>query len=943
MVWWIGLNKALGYRRHVALCIVVALGIGLFSHTALAGDARLEAAQNRLTSLGYTPGRANGKMSARTRQALRAYQKDQALKPTGKLDGPTAKLLLEVPSSGIAPQNKTLTPSPTAPKNGPAETSISPSVLSSPGTSNPPTLPPSPSTSSAPPAYPSVSETQSQSSRVDTPPTKSGGSNLGAILTLFLGALGLAIIVKRSKSKRTSSHVQSSEPVFQASPVSSTGETVATVPTSKLAIPVGSTPSPAQNPSKSNIRIIPIEDEDFQKIKPPNAARPSETRWVGKSAEVEVRGVKITRGLFFLGEKLGSNGWQNENCLVRPSLNVVFGRGGDDLPYYPNYSNITPTARGAYLRWLASSRDDPSTPIGLVFLYFYGLEYRLLQQNAVADRSDIIAEVERLLLIYGEQRSFSHYARTLLAAARFGQEIQEPTPSLDRIYNSEIPIEVRYWLGLKVARGTPLNARDALLWLANLPDCNFRTPAVRCFDYFQKLWTQRFDAQHKAGLKISAPTTMLKPTYRAASSSFAVDLLTPKERVPDISVINAPLRRLRDLAEECTVALEPYSRYLGRNPAEQTNASALLLLPAELQSDAVFGALARRIETLLASNAGLTTLSSLCEVLGIKIPSAGRVPQSAVLQASQILNRLSIGMEPDRRYGGIQAERSGPIVLFKIDDISPTDGQSTAHQSSRTLVEVGILAAAADGTVSDDEFRSLEQFIAGLSATTPGELSRLRAYGLALRYDLPKQQAVWKRLSTLSAIARTSIAQLGVSLVLSDGQISASEVKFLERLYTALGLDPNDVYAALHRQEATSEPPTTTQPGPIANGKIVIDRERLERLRSETNAASNLLADIFKDDEADHASPIVVSEPSAFPGLDADHAAIVQQLVAEGSLTRPVFDELARQHRLLPDGAIETINQWAFDQFDEPILEDDDTVIIVEHLRNTLSSTRVTV
>ena len=182
MAWWVGLDKALGCRRHAALCVAFALGVGFFSHTALAGDARLEAAQDRLTSLGYTPGRVNGKMSARTRQALRAYQKDQALKQTGKLDGPTAKLLLGVLANGIAPQNKTLTPAPTIPKNTPAETSISPAALSPPRMNDPPTSTISPPASSALPANPSVSKTRPQPSRVDTQPTKPSGPNLGAII-----------------------------------------------------------------------------------------------------------------------------------------------------------------------------------------------------------------------------------------------------------------------------------------------------------------------------------------------------------------------------------------------------------------------------------------------------------------------------------------------------------------------------------------------------------------------------------------------------------------------------------------------------------------------------------------------------------------------------------------------------------------------------------------
>ena len=54
----------------------------------------------------------------------------------------------------------------------------------------------------------------------------------------------------------------------------------------------------------------------------------------------------------------------------------------------------------------------------MVFLYFYGLERRLIGERAVEDRADIVAEVERLRGVYGANRSFSRYSEELLAAAR---------------------------------------------------------------------------------------------------------------------------------------------------------------------------------------------------------------------------------------------------------------------------------------------------------------------------------------------------------------------------------------------------------------------------------------------------------------------------------------------------------------------------------------------
>jgi hypothetical protein len=53
-------------------------------------------------------------------------------------------------------------------------------------------------------------------------------------------------------------------------------------------------------------------------------------------------------------------------------------------------------------------------------------------------------------------------------------------------------------------------------------------------------------------------------------------------------------------------------------------------------------------------------------------------------------------------------------------------------------------------------------------------------------------------------------------------------------------------------------------------------------------------------------------------------------------MDRRRFEETARGLRLLPDGAIETINDWGFERFDEPLIEDEDSILVVDHVRTEL-------
>lgn len=100
---------------------------------------------------------------------------------------------------------------------------------------------------------------------------------------------------------------------------------------------------------------------------------------------------------------------------------------------------------------------------------------------------------------------------------------------------------------------------------------------------------------------------------------------------------------------------------------------------------------------------------------------------------------------------------------------------------------------------------------------------------------------------------------------------------------------------------------------------------------------SRLLASIFVEAPVAEAPKAPVAS-SRFAGLDAGHAVLLDALIA-APMPRDAFDTAARTARLMPDGAIETINDWGFDRFDEPVIEDGDLLVIPAHLLAQLQQT----
>lgn len=725
--------------------------------------------------------------------------------------------------------------------------------------------------------------------------------------------------------------------------------------------------SPATLRGRSGFSEAPVANRgrSFEDRSPRSSSR-APARWVAAGEVVKVSGFTVPGGMFYLGGILpGQSNGSCGNCVVDPDAKAASGgedREGRTMPYWPSYQSISPVARRTFLSWLASGRDDPSIGIGYVFLYFYGIERRMFIDQAKQEASALIGEVRRLLGIYGDNGSFRGYASKFLDAAELviGPEIYRPALRPDIRNGYEMPLSVRLHLGRKLAERQPLDGIDALLWLLSLPDTYLRTPATRCFDELTELWASRFLARYPDGLKVNAPKTRLKLDYRAASGGFEcrIDMSDRTGPLPDIAAVSAPLDSLRDLLNACTEELAPYSRLLGRNPDAKDTIEATLLLPPELLTSqtAMGTALLTRIDHLFGDRkiADLR-VAQLTSALSLDVQHGKKIPSGLCNQIGAFLERIDIGMEPDRRYGSRNLEADGYVLLFKAPGGAKVDGDALAYVAARAMVDVGVLAAAADGVIEAREYESIKTEIRGMPGLDGIERARLIAYASNLLKDAPGQQGALSKMKTLSQPAKEAVVRSATAAILADGHAGPDEVKFLERLYRTLGFPADGVYATLHRGSVVIDEPVAVAseqraPGvripqpPVEAGAaqgVKIDHARLERLRSETAAVSDLLAGIFVEELPAPVSESANSAPvggnvARFPGLDAAHSALLDRLLADDGLDRAELDDVAKGLRLLPDGAIERINDWGFDRFDEALIEEDERVTIPDHLREAL-------
>ena len=416
-------------------------------------------------------------------------------------------------------------------------------------------------------------------------------------------------------------------------------------------------------------------------------------------------------------------------------------------------------------------------------------------------------------------------------------------------------------------------------------------------------------------------------------------------------MLKAPVKKLRELLDACTSELDPYSRYLGRKPVAARTAAAIVLLPSELRGKRL-GEFATRFAAIFeGEDIKVTTPCRLLAVAEIPVADDGKGLGSALSQLAPVLDAIDIAVEPDRRYGGGTATLESPICVFRAKGGAPIEAERPEYRIMRTITEISVLAAAADGAVRSDERDALFADIRASSGLNGSERLRLLACATAFHETAPKSQKLLKKLETLELTERQAVARSAIAVVLTNGRVTPEEVRFLERLYKALRLPVDDVYSALHRGDvepnsAASPVKATETASTGANGSrprtvgVTIDPDRLARLREETKAVSNLLSDIFNEDtEIGRDESKTPGEASATPnlsdfaGLDEAHSSLLKILLDEGALSRQDFEARAHSLKLLAGGALEHVNDWAFEHFDEPLIEDGDKVMIVSHLR----------
>jgi hypothetical protein len=670
-------------------------------------------------------------------------------------------------------------------------------------------------------------------------------------------------------------------------------------------------------------------------------------KWIKPGTEIKIGGYTSSRGFFYFGGRLkaheGTSGYYNSNetdaSLIDDSLKIQSNEiyyEDESLGYWPKFSTISPSCRGAYVNWLMGNRDDPDLPIGYVFLYFYGLERRIVvdaEGNQVGDSeyTEIYAELKRLNKTYTASRSFQNYSSRLmeLMAVRRPNLISLDIDSISQIQDS---IFFKLHLAQTVVAGEPIDVNTAIAWLKSSPEYSLRTPARRCYSEFSAIFSIKYSSKYGDGLVIKPNKTKLRISYHSASSTLTgIDL--NQGDLPDPSVLKAPVKKLIALAEECTAQLESYSRYLGKKGTSKEDIAAVLLLPDELLTEDSCPQLKKLrgyFDKAIEADKGLLPVEQLWEVTGLPIPEKMNKKELDLIQC--LADKSGFGIAPDSRFHHAKPTIDGQLVVF-------SEGPGKFFEPGKAFNEIGMvlrlgsMVAAIDTEVDEQEEKTLRVLIDHDTKLSPVEKRSLHAY-LTWRLNSPANMAGLKaRLERLSFKEKTAVSHILISVVLADGVVDPREIKQLEKLYTALGLDKTSVTSDIHtltssKFDVTRASKTTAKANEKAG--FTLNEEVLALHESETNEVQDMLGAIFIDDSVEDIFVKDTPQQSSPDELELDqkHLDLFIYLKEKEKWARSDVMEFCQSLGLMFDGALEVINDWSFEKVDAPVLDDDDDIYV---------------
>ena len=630
-------------------------------------------------------------------------------------------------------------------------------------------------------------------------------------------------------------------------------------PKASTAEPLRITPEPRtkwhmQNP-------LPQSHVSINRINAPvSSVRPVTPKQILNSAKIEWSGPgeSLNVGPYHLADPLTY--WSESNSSARDSscidLTLPIGVHQrhllDSLGYQPTYAGLSPNCRANYLDWMSTGRVNPIADIGYAFLFFHGLEKRLLLTQR--DLSPIVKEVVRLLESYKYSGAFDGYLTRFLmyVMAREGIEtFKEKWFSAvfeaSRLDKDQEVLSVGLAWFLKQNRPLPSS------WALRIGRLDPRFPRSivlqRSPEEFVTLFTNRYRERFGEGLLLKAASQLKVIRYSPANPTLIADdgsRTFPPILIPNPLGLPSQFASIIAIWSESIEALKPLSRVLARS-GEVRDRAAYDAMPAELKLGVEHPDRVKWQELLAKKTAErgvvLVPVWELATLQGIEPRKKLSTKQGELLAASA--QAMSLAIEPDARISQRLYGWQDWTTLYPLSDMKIELTPHRNYSAAALMLELGLIIANADGNLDVEEVDHIAHALESQFDLNPEDTRRLEARRILLvRHPENLTVLSAKRISTLGIHQRETLGEFLVGVAASDGSIDPKEISALQAMFKTLDLGLPFLGRLIAKARDVSDEPVSVmaaligEPGEtIPNGNRAIPTQTIVAILSPSEVA----------------------------------------------------------------------------------------------------------
>lgn len=679
----------------------------------------------------------------------------------------------------------------------------------------------------------------------------------------------------------------------------------------------------------------------------------AQARFLDGAEVLSVAGRIIRSPLTFVATNVSPN---TDASTIVTSLPVGDASRALSLPYWPRYTGVDPDQRARYLDWMAGGRVEPGIAIGYVFLFFYGLERRALLDEANVDAARL--EVNRLLDLYGDHKSFGQYASDFLAFTYLRDARAFLAMNASEIEARLLPLLARSELaraGLAAwhhCQQKPLPAEYAAIFVRNMEFARRGAVVTRSADELLTLFQIRYREAFGEGVVLEAAKRPLTIEYRPASATIQGHELAVS--LPNVFKKIGQFSKILRIWNECVDALRASTAK--KRGAKELDAAAWAALPEDLRAEYDHPDQDTWDTTIAAapvlSSFRLTTLGVLAKLAGLD--ACDKLTPSQLKRIGQRAADVGYALEPEPRLRTRSIDPSSEVLVWRTEASSVPDAH--IHGGVTAMLSLSMTVALADGFFAPEEDAVLTSFLEEMFRLDEAMRVRIEALKQLVIRDPERIGNVAKTLrAQRSAADLEKIAAVLVAIAAADGFIAAAEEKALKRLYRELGLSPSDFATAIARTGARLErdKPIEVRAGAKSGGvpippppsptHLQLDQTAIDAIVADTKDVAAILAEVFESGEVEPASqsqpeapastddvPFTPAAPPRAAGatakiaeaLDVRYHAALEDLLAKPKWTTTEVRELGTRHRLMPGAILDTINTWSDETFGDYLIEE---------------------